>query len=155
MNTAQGLISTIKGGEIMPKVIDVTIESHIQEVKEAAKIDILAWLDAIGEDAAETAAQVAPVDTGELKNSISHAVDDSDNTVYIGTNVPYAKWHEFGTGIYAESGGRQTPWKFQDREGKWHYTRGVPAKHFLKFGATAHQKEYKQALEMFLRGESL
>ena len=145
----------------MPKVVDVTIESHIQEVKEAAKIDILAWLDAIGEDAAETAAQVAPVDTGELKNSISHAVDDEENTVYIGTNVKneqgvnYAIYHEFGTGIYAESGGRQTPWAFKDREGKWHYTRGVPAKHFLKFGATAHQKEYKQALEMFLRGESL
>ena len=60
----------------------------------------MAWLQAIGEDAAETAAQKAPVDTGRLKNSISWATPalygggDSipqatpeKNSVYIGTNV--------------------------------------------------------------------
>lgn len=140
---------------------NVTIKSHIDEVKNAAEIDILAWLDAIGEDAAETAASKAPVDTGRLKNSISHAVAPDEHTVYIGTNVKneegknYAIYHEFGTGVYAADGaGRQTPWAFKDKDGHWHYTKGVPAKHFLKFGVTAHKSAYKKALEQYLKGLS-
>jgi len=35
------------------------------------------------------------VDTGRLRGSISHAVDDHD--VYIGTNVEYAPYVELGT----------------------------------------------------------
>lgn len=149
---------------------DVTIKSNLEEVKNAAEIDILAWLQAIGEDAAETAASKAPVDTSRLKNSISWATPvmsgggstplatPEKNSVYIGTNVKneqgknYAIYHEFGTGKYTE-GGRQTPWAYKDKDGNWHYTHGVPAKHFLKFGITAHKSEYKKALEMFLKGE--
>ena len=153
------------------KAGDVTIKSNLEEVKNAAAIDILAWLEAIGEDAAETAAEKAPVDTGRLKNSISWATPvnygggssvpqatPEKNSVYIGTNVRneegknYAIYHEFGTGKYAV-GGRQTPWAFKDKNGQWHYTHGVPAKHFLKFGVTAHKSSYKKALEMFLKGQ--
>ena len=133
------------------QVTDVTFNSYKQKVADAAEAQILAWLEAIGQDAAATAAGKAPVDTGELKNSISHAVVASENAVYIGTNVDYAKWHEFGTGIYAEDGGRQTPWAYKDREGVWHYTHGVPAKHFLQFGASAHADEYGRLLERMLK----
>ena len=153
----------------------VTIKDHKEEVLQAAELDILAWLEAIGEDASETAAEFAPVDTGRLKNSISWATPVNSgggtsipqatpqkNSVYIGTNVKneqgknYAIYHEFGTGKYASDGsGRQTPWAFKDSKGKWHYTKGVPAKHFLKFGVTAHKNEYKKALEMFLKGEGM
>ena len=47
------------------------------------------------------------VDTGRLRNSVTHAIADNgtEKAVYIGTNVPYAPYHEFGTGIYATSGG--------------------------------------------------
>ena len=158
----------------MPKVVEVEMVSHLEEVKQAAEIDILAWLAAIGEDAAETAAEKAPVDTGALKNSISYATPvehgrgtstphatPEKNSVYIGTNIKnaqgknYAIYHEFGTGIYASEGaGRQTPWAFKGKDGKWHYTKGVPAKHFLKFGAVAHKNEYKKALEMYLKGQT-
>ena len=145
---------------------EVTFKSHLDEVKQAAEIDILAWLAAIGEDASEVAAEKAPVDTGALKNSISYATPvewghgtsipqatPEKNTVYIGTNIDYAKWHEFGTGKY-NANGRKTPWAFKDKKtGEWHYTHGVPAKHFIKFGATAHKNEYKKALEMYLKGE--
>ena len=143
----------------MAKVTEVKFKSNKDEILQAAKIDILAWLDGIGEDAAETAAEKAPVDTGRLKNSISHAVLPDSYEVHIGTNVKneqgknYAIYHEFGTGKYASEGaGRQTPWAFKDREGKWHYTEGVPAKHFLKFGVTAHKNAYKEALKQALKG---
>lgn len=129
------------------------LASNKDEVLAALGDAVYDWLDGIGEDAAGTAAKKAPVDTGELKNSISHAVVKSEDAVYIGTNVPYAKWHEFGTGAYAEGGGgRKKPWAFKDRDGKWHYTKGVPAKHFIQFGATAHLAEYKKILEDMLKG---
>ena len=41
------------------------------------------------------AKKTCPVDTGRLRNSITHAVDGND--VYIGTNVEYAPPVEMGT----------------------------------------------------------
>lgn len=142
----------------MAQVVKVDFESHKDEVSAELKQKVYAWLEAIGEDAASTSANVLTmtntIDTGRLKNSISHAVDEPNQCVYIGTppDIDYAFYHEFGTGIYAEGGGgRQSPWAFQDKDGVWHYTHGVPAKHFIQFGATAHQAQYKQMLESALK----
>lgn len=136
----------------MAKVVEVSFTDNKDAVMAAMRDQVNAWLEAIGEDAASTAADFAPVDTGRLKSSISSAVDEENTCVYIGTNVEYAIYHEFGTGKYAEGGGgRQTPWAFQGSDGVWHYTHGVPAKHFIQFGATAHQAEYKAMLEAQLK----
>lgn len=35
--------------------------------------------------------------TGELKNSIEHKVSSDGKDGWVGTDVPYAKYHEFGT----------------------------------------------------------
>ena len=140
----------------MAQVISVTFDDHKDEVMAACKEQINAWLEAIGEDAASTAANVltmtGTIDTGRLKNSITHAVDEENKCVYIGTDVEYAIYHEFGTGRYAEGGGgRSTPWAYQDKDGVWRWTSGVPAKHFIQFGATAHQAQYKEMLEAKLK----
>lgn len=140
----------------MAQVISVKFDDHKDEVMAACKEQINAWLEAIGEDAASTAANVltmtGTIDTGRLKNSITHAVDESEQCVYIGTDVEYAIYHEFGTGRYAEGGGgRSTPWAYQDKDGVWRWTSGVPAKHFIQFGATAHQAQYKEMLEAKLK----
>lgn len=111
----------------MARVTGVTINSHVDELTEEMQTKINSWLEAIGQDAASTAANQAPVDTGRLKNSISHAVVEDEKTVYIGTNVEYAPFQELGT------------------------SRGIPGKHFLQFGATAHASEYKAMLENILR----
>ena len=51
--------------------------------------------------------------TGDLRNSISSKVVDAEKTVYIGTNLSYAKYNEYGTGIYADNGsGKQGYWVF-------------------------------------------
>lgn len=122
----------------MAKVTSVSFTSNAGEVKAEAKQKILDWLKAIGEDAAQTAANKAPVGTpestgipgyigGTLKNSIDSTVVESEQTVYIGTNVEYAPYQEFGT------------------------RRGITGKHFIQFGATAHQAEYKAMLEEALK----
>lgn len=141
----------------MAKIIGVKFTDNKEAVLAEAKEKVVAWLEAIGQDAAATAAGVltrtGTVDTGNLRDSISHSVDQSDLVVYVGTDVSYAIYHELGTGLYAEGGsGRQTPWMFEDKNGEWHWTHGVPAKHFIQFGATAHQAEYRTMLEEVLKG---
>ena len=72
-----------------------------------------------------------PVDTGDLRNSITHEVED--NVGYVGTNKEYAPYVEYGTGIFASEGnGRDTPWSYQDDEGNWHTTIGQKPQPFLE-----------------------
>ena len=56
------------------------------------------------------------VDTGRLRNSISHTVDGE--AAYIGTNVEYAPYLELGT-------------------------KKITAHHYLKRAVTEHKDEYK------------
>lgn len=44
------------------------------------------------------------VDTGRYRNSITHRVIASEDTVYIGSNLEYAIYNELGTGRYTEGG---------------------------------------------------
>lgn len=107
---------------------------------------VLRALERCGSQAEGYAKDLAPVDTGRLRNSISHQVDDSENAVYIGTNVSYAPYVELATGIYAE-GGRPTPWVYQDENGNWHWTRGNPAQPFLKPAVADHGRTYRNIIE--------
>jgi phage gpG-like protein len=60
------------------------------------------------------------VDTGRLRNSVSHATDDE--AAYIGTNVEYAPYIELGA-------------------------RGKDGLHFLQKAASNHTDEYKRLME--------
>lgn len=96
------------------------------------------------------AKKLAPVDTGNLRNSISHKVDPEEPAVYIGSNSLYAAYQEFGTGIYTE-GGRDTPWVYQDAKGNWHWTRGNKAQPFLKPAVADHARQYSKIIEQELK----
>jgi len=94
------------------------------------------------------------VDTGRLRNSISHTYIDEPNNpvVYVGTNVEYAPYHEFGTGIYASRpGGRQSPWVYVDRKGVGHMTRGLYPTHFLRNAIESHMDEYRDVIAKVFR----
>ncbi len=99
------------------------------------------------------AAKLCPVDTGNLRNSISHAVDSGENAVYIGSNVEYAAYTELGTGIYAEGGGRPTPWVYQDAKGNWHRTHGNRPQPFIKPAVANHQGTYIKIIQDELKGK--
>lgn len=111
---------------------------------------VLRALEKIGMAAEGYAKDLCPVDTGNLRNSITHVVDESDGAVYIGTNVEYAPYVELGTGIYNPEG-RKSPWWYQDDNGNWHWTRGAQAQPFLKPAATEHSKTYRNIMEDELR----
>lgn len=123
----------------------VEVTSHRIEVIEAKNEAIARALETIGLVAERYAKEKAPVDTGRLRNSISHQVDDE--TVYVGTNVEYAPYLEFGTGKFAESGGRPTPWSYQDSKGEWHTTNGMKPQPYLRPAIDDHMSEYKQIVQ--------
>jgi len=119
------------------------IKDNSAEVIAAMKDKVEQAWAAVGETAAARAADVAPVDTGRLKNSISWATEHFDggrdadstplerpepNNCYIGTNVEYAQYQEYGTST------------------------GVRAKHFLQYGANSSFGDYaKRMLENILK----
>ena len=89
------------------------------------------------------------IDEGTMRGDIAHTI--KEDTVYIGTNVEYAIYHELGTGIYAEGGGgRKTPWHYKDRKGKWHTTVGITPIHFLKRAVEDHKEKYIQIVKQTL-----
>lgn len=81
----------------------------------------------------ESGAKVrAPVDTGRLRASIQIYLKDDGLSADVGTEVNYAVYVEFGTGIYAAKGdGRKTPWAYKDAKGHWHRTHGNHPQPFL------------------------
>lgn len=129
----------------------IEVTSHRIEVIQAKNEAVEKALNVIGLVAERYAKELCPVDTSRLKNSISHEVDE--NTVYVGTNVEYAPYVEFGTGKFAEGGGgRPTPWSYQDDQGNWHTTNGMKPQPYLRPAIDNHLNEYKQFLESELKG---
>ena len=64
-------------------------------------------------------------DTGQLKGSWAHIVDDGKMEATIGSPLENAIWEEFGTGEYAVKGdGRKGGWSYQDDKGDWYHTKG-------------------------------
>lgn len=70
--------------------------------------------------------------TGELARSIKSKVEGLEGIVY--TNLEYAPYIEYGTGLFAENGGRtDVPWKYQDEEtGDWYSTYGMNPNPYMR-----------------------
>ncbi len=129
--------------------INFTLKDNSDEVLMELAYACMRALERCGMQAEGYAKDLAPVDTGNLRNSITHQVDAQ--SVYIGTNVEYAPYVELGTGKYY-SGGRPTPWTYQDSSGNWHWTAGNPAQPFLKPAVADHKQTYKNIIEDELKG---
>lgn len=79
------------------------------------------------------AVALAIAQTSRLKNSIDHTVDEDELVGYVGSNVEYAVYVEFGTGEFAENGqGRKGGWVYQDPSGEWFFTWGQEPQPYLR-----------------------
>lgn len=131
--------------------IEITLNANFDDYAGDNLDDaVAAALERVGSAAEGFAADLAPVDSGRLRNSITHKVDDSSVTV--GSPLEYAAYVEFGTGKYA-SGGRNTPWVYKDDKGNWHYTHGQRAQPFLKPALQNNIKTYQAIIKDELGGK--
>ena len=104
----------------------VEIHDNSKEISENIKSALLRGLEKCGLTAERFAKKLAPYDTGNLRNSITHEVDDREPAVYIGTNVEYAPYVCLGT-IH------------------------MNAQPFLKPAVNDHKDEYRKILENSLK----
>lgn len=130
--------------------MSIAINDNSKAVTDELNAAILRALETVGMTAESYAKKLAPVDTGNLRNSIAHRVDEREKAVYIGTDVEYAAFVELGTGIYTD-GGRQDSWVYQDDRGRWHHTNGQRAQPFLKPAAVDHKDQYRSIIENELK----
>lgn len=70
--------------------IDITDNSGL--VREEFQTAVLRALEKCGLTAEGYAKLLCPVDTGNLRNSITHTVDEGGDVAYIGSNVEYAAY---------------------------------------------------------------
>lgn len=86
------------------------------------------------------AKQKAPKGIGELRRSISSRLVEGGAEVY--TPLEYAPYVEYGTGLFAEEGGRQdVPWHYVDDEGNWHSTSGMKPRPYLRPALNENREE--------------
>ena len=74
--------------------MEITVD-NTEAVKGGLKSAFARALERIGLQAEGYAKDLCPVDTGNLRNSITHTSDGK--AAYIGTNVTYGKYVELGT----------------------------------------------------------
>ena len=104
------------------------VEDHLEDILIGMKLATTCALESVGVQAEAYAKKKCPVDTGLLRSSITHVYDKT--SAYIGTNVVYAPYVEFGTS-------RQKP------------------QPFLRPAALDHAQEYKQIFEYYYHHVSL
>lgn len=79
----------------------------------------------------DAARRKAPKISGELRRSIASKVEGEEGVVY--TPLFYAPYVEYGTGLFAENGGRKdVPWFYQDDRGEWHSTSGIKPEPYMR-----------------------
>lgn len=72
------------------------IEDNTDEFRDGLDAALTRALEKVGLVAEGYAKRLCPVDTGRLRNSITHAMEGSE-AVVIGTNVEYGPYVELGT----------------------------------------------------------
>lgn len=99
-------------------------QDNREAIADAIDRALVAALEEVGLVAEGYAKRACPVDTGRLRNSITHIVDEGTRHVIIGTNVEYAPYVELGTR-------RQKPQPFLKPAANDHYStyKGIFLKH--------------------------
>lgn len=125
---------------------DFVFIDNSPQAKAEMEAAVLRALERCGSQGEGYAKDLCPVNTGNLRNSISHRVDPDEEAAYIGTNNEYAAYVELGTGKYYP-GGRQDSWVYQDASGNWHRTNGQRAQPYLKPAVADHAQTYRNIIE--------
>lgn len=156
------------------------LEDHSAEVYKELEAACQRALEKCGLVAEGHAEKLCPVVTGDLRDSITHKVSDSEKTVYIGTNSEYATYVEMGTGVYGPAhtsgywvyvvGGTSNKSKHPGKRYTFeeakrivailrkkgldaHMTDGRKAKPFIKPAVANHAEQYQKIIKRELKND--
>ena len=111
------------------------------------------YQEALGQACAlveRSAKEKAPKDSGALRGSITSKVEDLEGIVF--TPLEYAPYVEYGTGLYAEEGGRKdVPWFYVDEQGQWHITSGQHPQPYMRPALEENREEIIRMLKGALK----
>ena len=124
------------------KTFALSVTSHRLTVESDITKAIHRALEICGGKAETYAKKLCPVDTGNLRNSITHQ-REGDDTELIGTAVEYAP--------YVEIGHHQEPGRYVPAIGKRLVASYVPGKPYLTPALENHISEYKEVFEAELK----
>ena len=132
---------------------DIRIEG-LEEVLESLEslVDVSKLETGVGRACAlveRAAKEKAPKGTGELRRSITSKVETNGNDVVgiVFTPLYYAPYVEFGTGLFAEEGGRKdVPWCYQDDKGEWHSTSGMKPQPYMRPALNENREQIKRII---------
>ena len=140
--------------KIKMRLTSRSIEKAIREVKqykqqldERVKALIRALVDKGVEIAKVQVRELGAVYTGQLEASITGFFDEETGVGIIRTDCPYAVYVEFGTGVVGQRNPHPEPiegweydinkhgdagwWYFNERDQKWHWTKGMESRPFM------------------------
>ena len=125
----------------------VDITDNSPEVRAALEQAKARALEIIGGKIESYAKGLVPVDTGALRNSLTHAVDG--DTVIAGSNLPYSAYVELGTG---KDYSPPPEWMENNApRGAGIISRSVKPRPYLRPAVENHIDEYKNDIENELR----
>lgn len=105
--------------------MSVEFQDFSIQVKEALEEKAIQFLEEAASEIESAAKRGSRVDSGQLKGSWNHQVNESAKEAKVGSPLENAIWEEFGTGEYAAHGdGRKGGWSYKDDAGDWHHTKG-------------------------------
>ena len=125
----------------------VEVSSNLYLVLKVSKQQMVNAAISIGMLTSGYAQDLCPVDTGTLRNSITHAYNDDDGskvTLLVGTNVYYAP--------YVELGHHQQPGRFVPKIKKRLVRNWVPGKPFLRPAFENHRDEIEKIILDTMQG---
>lgn len=130
------------------------ILDRLEELADASQVEAaLGKACAIVERAAK---QKAPKGTGELRRSITSKIERNSGEIQgiVFTALEYAPYVEYGTGLFAEEGGRQdVPWNYQDDKGEWHSTSGQKPQPYMRPALDENREEILRILKEGLKND--
>ena len=123
------------------------IKQYKKELNDIVKLLIKELVDKGVEIAKAQVRDLGAVYTGELEESITGYFNEELGVGIIRTDCPYAVYVEFGTGIVGENNPHPEPiegwqydinqhgekgwWYFNERDQKWHWTKGMKSRPFM------------------------
>ena len=116
----------------LPEAIKQALQESCQVVEAQAKIN-------------------APVDSGQLVQSIKHKVDGNIGTIY--SDCDYSPYIHTGTGLLSSMGNgrKEVPWHYKDSRGQWHTTSGQKPQPFLEDAMTQSKADIEDIFRSYFK----